>query len=137
MILLLPQYLASLTIEELITTVILPVSGLSIITLDIFTGKISGRPWLKKKTTTPREKVTSDDVTQSSTNEGKILIGGFQVTESPETRVIPSDEKERDVCWRPTESILRASMTAGTPVIYRFERTNGNSILRRIALHRD
>ncbi len=108
--------------------VVIPSLAAIFFVIDVLTGKVSGRPWFRKR---PIENLMEEGPRVSPTtrysNQGEILVGAFEIVENPEDRVLRKDSQEFQRVWEPFENILRSMMGANAPLLYRLERHYGTT----------
>ncbi len=126
-IILIPLFFISLSWESWIVYVIIPSIAFVILVTDILTGKISGRAWFRK-TDSESEYTHQHRVSQSFTSSrSEILVGALVVVESPQERILHEERDSSHQLWLKSESILRSSVGASVPCIYRLERVDGQT----------
>jgi hypothetical protein len=117
----LPDFFFNLTIIEQASMVMLLLGG-GVLVSDVFTGWISGKKRVGAGSI--GELVTAPVKALGNVPES-VVVGAFQIVESPEERVLPKENEVQRPVWKPAESVLRALLGAGLPLIYRLERIQG------------
>jgi hypothetical protein len=119
----LPGFFLSLTIIEQASAVLLILGG-AVLVSDVFTGWISGKKRIGSGSV--GEMVTAPVKSLGNVPES-VVVGAFQIVENPEERVLPRENEVQRPVWKPAESVLRALLGAGLPLIYRLERVRGTT----------
>ena len=122
-----PQMLSTLTPLQIVVVIILITSSILVLT-DIFTGKISGTPWLKRftiKQPTSSLRVGSSGTVSASTTSIE-SVGAFEIVEIPEEYIFDT-QNPNPRFWEPFRNMLRAMMASGVPFGFRFERIWGQT----------
>ena len=122
-----PQILSIMTLTELLMTGI-AVSAAAILIFDVFTGRISGEPWINRTGDRHHAELVSPDlaypVAVSASAVSVESVGAFEIVEIPEDYILDSKTQNQKV-WEPFRNILRAMMAAKASVGFRLERING------------
>ncbi|MFX0056533.1 MAG: hypothetical protein ACFFAD_16515, partial [Candidatus Hermodarchaeota archaeon] len=114
-VLLIPEFILTLSPIEIVVVVVLPLSALAFAIYHLTQGKVS--IWARS--------VDDEDPVISNDSQNELLVGGFQVIGSPQVRVQPESEKDIQRMWQMTNAIVRTLMTGGAPFIYRLQRVQG------------
>jgi len=127
-LLIIPQIVSRMTPNEMIFYIGIPAAVILLLLADAFFGVVSGKPWLSRDVREVEEiEVTAPTRVHPSSASEHVLTGGFRILESPEERVQKEESSDQSKLWEPYESVLRAMMSAGVPLIYRLERTQGRT----------
>ncbi len=131
-----PQILFTLSPLQIVVVIILIISGILVLT-DIFTGKISGTPWLKRFTI-PQSSSSLKTGTSAAVSVSTTTIesfGAFEIVEMPEEYIFDT-QNSNPRFWEPFKNMLRAMMASGAPFGFRFERIWGKTRLYYLTLGR-
>ncbi len=122
-----PAAISAMRPLNLLSLFLLLASGTAII-VDMFTGKLSGDPWIYKLIGNKYSSTTlSEDfapVAASASTTSIDIVGAFEVVEIPEEYVIEL-QTPNPRFWEPFRNILRAMMAAGIPLGIRLEKIQG------------